>query len=350
MFETGVTQKIIADLGTTQHLITNRDLICDYYDDYSEYQTRSRKVLPSYAKSTLLLPLDKSFLKLNNIWYAPDLGFNLISTIQLGEKEVEIWLKTTDQPSQILHDEAILGYADFIDGQYVFWLKDNPKLPAIANSADTKGETKSADIELWHSRIGHLDYRSLKTLKDLSSAMDFKNMAPKKLCGDCQKSNQTRQPSRIPISHSIEFLNRVHSDLERHFLRTRQGYRYYISFLKESTRLINIEPLKYKDDALAAFKDYKALCERQSCCQLKVLYTDGGGEYMKKFDDYLKENSITYKVTIPYSPEQNGKAKRVNRTIMGPTRAILAQQQLSKSLWVEIAKAVVYLQNQSPIS
>ena len=81
IFKTGVTRKIIADSGITQHLIANRDLIRDYYDDYSEYQTGSREVLPSYGKGTFLLLFDNSFLKLSNVWYAPDLSFNLISTI-----------------------------------------------------------------------------------------------------------------------------------------------------------------------------------------------------------------------------------------------------------------------------
>ena len=46
---------------------------------------------------------------------------------------------------------------------------------------------------------------------------------------------------------------------------------------------------------------------------------------MGEFDDYLKENGVSYEITAPYSSEQNGKAKRVNCTIMGPIRAILAQ-------------------------
>ena len=115
MFKTGVTQKIIADLGTTKHLIGNCKLIHNYYDNYSEYQIGSRKVLPSYAKSTLLLPLDNGFLQLTNVWYAPNLGFKLISTIHLSEKGVEMWLEITNQSSSILHDRAILGYAYFID-------------------------------------------------------------------------------------------------------------------------------------------------------------------------------------------------------------------------------------------
>ncbi len=90
MFETGFIREIFADSGTTPHLIPNRELICDYYDDYSEYQTGLREVLPSYGKGTLFLPLDNGFLKLANIWYFPDLDFELISTIQLDEKRMEM--------------------------------------------------------------------------------------------------------------------------------------------------------------------------------------------------------------------------------------------------------------------
>ncbi len=89
MFETGITQKIIVDLGITQHLIANCKLICDYYENYSKYQTRSGEILPSYEKN---MSLDNGFLKLSNVWYTLDLGFNLISTIQLRKKGVEMWL------------------------------------------------------------------------------------------------------------------------------------------------------------------------------------------------------------------------------------------------------------------
>lgn len=194
MFEIGITQKIIADSGTTHYLIANRELMRDYYDDYSEYQTRSREVLSSYGKSTLLLPLDNRFLKFTNVWYAPDVGFNLISIIQLGEKGVKMWLRTTDLPFQILHNGDILGYTDFIDGQYVFRLRKTSEPPAIANLADTqqKKKVKLGDIKLWHSLIGYLGYRSLTILKNLSSEIDYKEISSSELCSDCQKGDQTR--------------------------------------------------------------------------------------------------------------------------------------------------------------
>ena len=180
--------------------------------------------------------------------------------------------------------------------------------------------------------MGHLGYKSLKTLKNFSSKMDFNETTLSKLYRDCRKEDQIHQPSKSPMSPVTKFLGQVYSNLEGLFPRTKQGYRYYISFLEENTVLIDIEALKFKDDTLAAFKNYKALRKKQSGCQLNDFYTDGRGKYMGKFDDYLKENSVSHEVTVSYSLEQNGKAERVNRTIMGPIRAILAQQRLPKSL------------------
>ncbi len=68
------------------------------------------------------------------------------------------------------------------------------------------------------------------------------------------------------MSQVNKLLGRVNNDLERPFLCTKEGYCYYTSFLEESKGLIEIKSLKFKDDELAAFKNYKALREKQSCC------------------------------------------------------------------------------------
>lgn len=43
-----------------------------------------------------------------------------------------------------------------------------------------------------------------------------------------------------------EFLDRVHNNLKELFLQKKQDYKYYLSFLKKNTKLINIQLLKYK--------------------------------------------------------------------------------------------------------
>lgn len=202
MSGTSTPFQIIADLGITEHLIANWDLIQDYYEDYSEYQTRSGEVLPSYDKGTLLLPLDHGTFKLLDIWYTPDLGFNLVSTIQLGKKRIEMWLYTLDQPSQILYNRATLGCADPLDRQYVFCLQKFSVPTLITNSAKIyiKKDIKPGQIELWHTHMGHLGYRSLTTLKDLSTRINFANGNPSELYRSCKDGNQTCQLSKTSMS------------------------------------------------------------------------------------------------------------------------------------------------------
>ena len=132
---------------------------------------------------------------------------------------------------------------------------------AIINLAGIK-VAKLVDIEFWQPYIGYLDYKSLKKLKNLSNKIDFKNTASNELCRDCQNDNQICQSLKIIMFQSIEFFVWVYSNLEKLFLQIMQGYRYYIFLLEEYIKLINVEIFKYKDNALAIFKNYKALCKK----------------------------------------------------------------------------------------
>ena len=107
--------KICIDFGTTAHLIFNRDFIQNYYEDYKVYQTGSGEELSSYGKGTLYLPMNGGNLTLIDVYYAPNLGFNLLSTVLLENKGVEMYLRVTNLASQILYNNEILGYANPIN-------------------------------------------------------------------------------------------------------------------------------------------------------------------------------------------------------------------------------------------
>ena len=53
-------------------------------------------------------------------------------------------------------------------------------------------------------------------------------------------------------------------------------------------------------------------------------------------------------MTVPYTPEQNGVAKRKNKSIVGAARAMLHDQSLPFFLWEEACSTTVYLQKRSP--
>ena len=57
---------------------------------------------------------------------------------------------------------------------------------------------------------------------------------------------------------------------------------------------------------------------------LQKFVSDGGGEYVsKKFLNFCKARGIEKHLTVPYTPQQNGVAERMNRTLMEMTQSML---------------------------
>ena len=57
---------------------------------------------------------------------------------------------------------------------------------------------------------------------------------------------------------------------------------------------------------------------------------------------------IRHELTVPKSPQQNGVAERLNRTLVETTRSMLAGSGLPQKLWAETLSTAVYLRNRSP--
>ena len=101
-----------------------------------------------------------------------------------------------------------------------------------------------------------------------------------------------------------------------------------------------------KSEALEKFKEFRAAAENETGMKIKALRSDRGGEYMSdEFSDYLKEHGKKGETTAAYSPQQNGVAERLNRTLGEAARSMLQQAGLSKSLWAKAISTANYLRN-----
>ena len=70
--------------------------------------------------------------------------------------------------------------------------------------------------------------------------------------------------------------------------------------------------------------------------QIGTRRTDNGGEYAStEFAEYLESRHIQHQTTVPHTPEQNGVAERVNRTLLEKARSMIAHADLPKSYWAE---------------
>jgi transposase InsO family protein len=93
--------------------------------------------------------------------------------------------------------------------------------------------------------------------------------------------------------------------------------------------------------------------ERQTGNKLKCMQSDGGKEYVNNtIKNYCQENGIIHQVSIKYTPQQNSRAERLNRTLLEKLRCLLwstgCPQELFNVIWKEALHTANFLRNVSP--
>lgn len=115
-----------------------------------------------------------------------------------------------------------------------------------------------------------------------------------------------------------------------------QGAKYFVTFKDECSGYRVSYFIKNKSDALDCFKAYNQKIKTKYGHPVKILHVDNGTEYCNlEFNDYLKNEGVELETTAPYTPQQNGRAERDNRTIVESARAMLFCADLPKYLWAE---------------
>ena len=91
--------------------------------------------------------------------------------------------------------------------------------------------------------------------------------------------------------------------------------------------------MRTKSQAFYTFQKFICQAERQSRKKLKHLRTDFGGEFANHaFEEYTSKEDVKWEPSAPYTPEQNGKAERLNYTLMSSVCSILSAIHLPKTL------------------
>jgi len=145
------------------------------------------------------------------------------------------------------------------------------------------------------------------------------------VCQGCAEGKLKRGPFPSSQSKTFDILQLVHSNISDMMpVNSLGGYLYYLTFTDDYSRKTWIYFLKRKNEVFSWFQHFKALIDNQTKKKVKILRTDNGTEYeTNEFHEFCKEASIKRETTTPYTPEQNGVAKRKNRTIVEVVRAML---------------------------
>ena len=91
------------------------------------------------------------------------------------------------------------------------------------------------------------------------------------------------------------------------------------------------------------------MVEAETGLKVKCLRPDNGGQYIDGgFSEYCAIHGIRMENIIPRTPQQNGVAERMNRTLNECARSMKLHPGLLKTLWVNAVSTVAYLINRGP--
>ncbi|GJR33983.1 retrovirus-related pol polyprotein from transposon TNT 1-94 [Tanacetum coccineum] len=126
--------------------------------------------------------------------------------------------------------------------------------------------------------------------------------------------------------------------------------KYTLVIVDEYSRYTWVHFLKKKSQAPEMIMSFIRMVENQNDVKVKQIRTDNGTEFRNhELESFCDEKGISQNFSSPYTPEQNGVAKRKNRTLIEAARTMLNGSVLSKHFWTEAVRIACYTQNRSII-
>jgi hypothetical protein len=177
------------------------------------------------------------------VLYVEGLKANLLSISQFCDNDLVVQFSKEECSIFDAHGKWLMGGDRTSDNCY-----------GITPTMQTKCHKTSVDIgELWHQRLGHLNYHDLIKIakKEVVSDLPKLNYLEKGKCGPCQLGKQTRNPhkktSGIRTTRTLELL---HMDLMGP-TRTASlgGKKYILVVVDDYSRYTWIRLLKEKSEA-----------------------------------------------------------------------------------------------------
>jgi len=235
-----------------------------------------------------------------------------------------------------VHKLEINGFSViFEDGKGI--IKKGDRVAAIACRKDKLYElyvesvSETANVcrisettQLWHRRLGHLSSSGLKKLVNMADGIDVKELETSlELC-------ETWRVSRL--ASLINLIASEQSVLSSWFIAT-FAVQWTLRPLTEkdicllllmTTHFTVAYTLKAKSEVLKHFKLFQSMAETHFNFRVSRFRCDNGREYLStETRQHFEDCGIRFELTIPYTPQQNGVAERMNRTIIEKARCMI---------------------------
>ncbi|SCZ95475.1 BZ3500_MvSof-1268-A1-R1_C091g00498 [Microbotryum saponariae] len=338
----------VVDSGATSHMVSDKSLFTTY-----------RHIAPTKiggiagginaigTGNIAFIAASGHPITLTGVLHTPGLFVNLLSVSRLCDTD-DVRVAFTKHGIHIDKDGNDIAEGARLDEGLYLLDADHSKCQHLALLSRSQS---SVPLLTLHRCLGHLAPSSIQKmvaaglLEGLRAGYSDEEVE-KFVCNACLSAKGHRLPFPDSDSHSSERLGLVHSDVLSFPERSLTGKRYLVTFLDDYSRKLWAYAIGHKSEVFGIFKTWLAEVELETGATLKVLRTDNGGEYCSRaFTEFCKTRGTRRQYSIPRTPQQNGRAERVNRSIVEGVLALLVDAHLPKTFWEEAAAYFVYCKN-----
>lgn len=345
----------LLDSGATDHIVNTLDVFSSYTELSSPLKigvAKDGESILAYGKGQIKVTTDLGISgSIDDVLFSPDVRHNLLSVSRMQRAGMIVVF--ANNGVQVHHKDKCIMTGDHTNNLYRLTYKINEN-----NSYSNLAQNSSDCYKLWHSRLGHINKQKFNTLKGLIDENDcslISDIIPSdEICEPCILGKQSRLPFAKTKDKSNKTQNRplyiIHSDVCGPITPTTvDDKNYFVTFIDDYTHYTVTYLMTAKSEVLKCFKDFVAKSENLFNTKVTNLYCDNGREYLSnEFKEFCVSKGITYHLTVPYTPQQNGVSERMNRTLTEMARTMVASAKLDKSMWGEAVLTSTYLINRLP--
>lgn len=342
---------VMIDTGATHHVAHDRLFFVKMCAPSVDYVTcGGGEEHPVCGEGTVVLCGEYGIVRLVNTLYVPSFNVNLFSGSAACRHGATL---IAEHPTlRVMLNARPVLTAESKNGLYcvkggLLHLSDIPPhfFKAKAFVATTP--------QRWHQRLGHAHYDVLRRMQTHSTARNMEIQGPMKPpsehCEACIEGKHERDSFPTSTSKTTHCLELVHADvIGKMPVASLGGSQYVLTILDDFSRFSAVVCVRRKSDVGTAFANTLALWSRQTGKLVKTVRTDGGSEFYGDFHGLLTEKGIIHQTSTRYTPQQNGAAERLNRTLVEKARCMLFQSHLPAAYWAEAISTANHVRNLLP--
>jgi len=338
----------IIDSGASVHITNDLELLINPINHVESITFANGDKIQSSHKGKFIGFINNNKLELEDVLYVPDSNKNLISISKLTHLNYKfIFSKFNNKSHMFIYSpngKRITSItANHNTNTYELWITSN-KINHQNKTQNTvlKCTTEYNDhLQIWHRRLAHFNIKNI-----INKLPNINTNNKCKICSKSKLRNKPFHPTETKTTHPFQL---IHMDLVGPITESLYGNKYILTILDDFTRFNWVYFIKNKSDTYNSFKIWYNMIKNVHHANLKNIRTDNGLEFINiNFKNFCNEHGIIHQTTIPYNPQQNGRAERLNGILINSATALLEDAKLSRKFWQDAVETASYIYNRVP--